>query len=116
MKQVKQNRRGWLNKLVSDKSDTSSARVINILGAVTGTVLMVYHGIWLDTLTYDVFGVYLAYCGGAYVMGKYVGRKYDEGDRYGNTDNDTERYQAYGDTGPGDDSRLPVGGQQDYRG
>ena len=56
-KKQPQKSTGLLKQIVSDGSDTSSARIINLLGAVTGTVLIVYHGIWLDTLTYDVFGI-----------------------------------------------------------
>lgn len=108
------NQNRWLSRLVSDKSDTSSTRVINILGAVTGTILMLYHGIWLDTLTYDVFGVYLAYCGGAYVMGKYVNRKYERSE-YESIDNDVERYKTYDNTESSTNDSVPMGNQHGYR-
>lgn len=79
-----------LREITTDKGETSSARVINIGGFLVGTTLLMYHGIWLDTLSYDVFGVYMAYCAGVYTGGKYLDR------RYGNvadTDRYNERYE-----------------------
>ena len=71
-----------MREMVTDTGETSSARVINIGGFVVGTVLLVYHGIWLDTLNYDVFGVYMAYCAGVYGTSKYLDRKYRREDEY----------------------------------
>ncbi len=70
----------FIQEAVTDKGETSSARAINILGAVTGTILMLYHGIWLNTLSYDVLAVYLGYCSGTYAVGKYIGRRYNDAD------------------------------------
>lgn len=86
---------GLLKQIVSDGSDVSSARIINIMGAVTGTALITYHGIWLDTLTYDVFGVYLAYCGGVYAAGKYVSRRYNDDVDYGEPEEYNNRATKY---------------------
>lgn len=83
-------------EILTDEGQISSARVINVLGAVTGTVLLVYHGMWLGTLDAEVFGIYMGYCAGVYGVGKYMDRRYkeDRDDRY-NTNND-EGYQDYG--------------------
>lgn len=66
----------WVKSLLSTDSNKSSARVINILGAITGTILLAYET-YLHGLHVDVFGVYLAYCGGVYVGGKYLDNKGD---------------------------------------
>ena len=78
-----------LKGIVSDNSSTSSSRVINIGGFITGTILLLYHGLWLDSLNYDVLAVYLTYCSATYVGGKYVGRKYGDSNDGGNNDTDT---------------------------
>lgn len=59
---------------------------------VVGTVVLLYHTIWLGNLSYDVYAVYMGYCAGVYAAGKWQeGRN---NDRY-----TTERYQDYGDSG-----------------
>lgn len=97
-----------LNEIVTDGGGTSSGRVINVLGAVVGTVLVIYHGIWLDTLNYDVFGVYLAYCAGVYGTSKYLDRKYGGRDDR-NTDEGSDRYKA----GYNNDDEYNVTGSRD---
>jgi hypothetical protein len=64
----------YLQDMLSSDSNRSSARVINFIGAVTGTVLISYDT-FLHGLRGDVFSVYLAYCGGVYVGGKYLDKK-----------------------------------------
>ena len=66
----------WLNDILSIDNNKSSARVINFIGAITGTMLLAYQT-YLHGLSVDVFGVYLAYCGGVYVGGKYLDNKVD---------------------------------------
>ena len=86
-----------LKEVVTDNGGTSSGRVINVLGAIVGTILVLYHGLWLDTLNYDVFGVYLAYCAGVYGTSKYLDRKYGgRDDRDYNEDRD--RFETSGDS------------------
>lgn len=61
----------WLKDILSADSNKSSARLINFIGAITGTNLIAYQT-YLHGLQADIFGVYLAYCGGVYVGGKYL--------------------------------------------
>ena len=64
----------WFKDMLSSENNKSSARVINFIGAVTGTLLLTYET-YLHGLHVVVFGVYLAYCGGVYVSGKYLDKK-----------------------------------------
>ncbi len=76
--------------LITSDTTSSSSRAINILGAVTGTAVVVYYGMYLQALTYDMFAVYLGYCGGVYGVGKYLDKKgdaYAENTAYGYKDN-----------------------------
>lgn len=85
-----------LSNIVTDNGSISSARVINIGGFVVGTVLLVYHGLWLDKLDAEVFGLYMLYCGGVYGTGKLIDRKYrSEDDRFSNEN--TRRLETSGD-------------------
>ena len=74
-----------LSEVVTDNGTISSGRVINVGGFIVGSILMIYHGLWLDTLNYDVFGIYMAYAAGVYGTSKYIDRKYG-----GRDDRDTD--------------------------
>ena len=87
-----------LKEIVTDNSNTSSGRVINVGGFIVGTILLSYQT-YQTGLTYDLFGVYMAYCSGTYGVSKYMDRKYGKGNRYGDTDVDNERYQEYSNHG-----------------
>lgn len=89
-----------MREVVTDKGEISSARLINIVGAVTGTMLLLYHGLWLDNLSGEVLGVYLAYCSGTYGIGKYMDR------RYRNVEYD-DGYKASGDSGTSGSMHKP---------
>ena len=82
-----------LSEIVTDNGAISSGRVINIGGFIVGTILLLYHGLWLNTLNYDVFGIYMAYAAGVYGTSKWLDRKYGgKDDRY--TDEGSDRYKA----------------------
>ncbi len=66
------------DNLISTKSSTSSSRAINLLGAVISSFVVVYQCVILHTINYEIFGLYLAYCGGVYGVGKYLERKQDD--------------------------------------
>lgn len=70
----------FLVKMMSNGANVSSARAINIVGAVASTVLVLYHGIVLKQLSAEIFGLYLAYCGGVYGVGKVLDNKQKESD------------------------------------
>lgn len=61
--------------VLSDKGNVSSARLINVVGAITGTAVVIYYGMYLEALTAEIFGIYMAYCGGVYGVGKYIDRR-----------------------------------------
>lgn len=60
---------GFIKDMLSAESATSSARVINFIGAISGTCLLAYDTA-LHGLSIEAFGVYLAYCGGVYGVSK----------------------------------------------
>jgi hypothetical protein len=62
----------FVKDLVADDTDKSSARAINILGAMLGSILLAYDTYTRGSLGFDVFSAYLAYCGGVYGVGKYL--------------------------------------------
>lgn len=66
----------WIKSILSTDTNKSSARVINFIGALSGTILVAYQT-YLHELSADILGVYLAYCGGVYVGGKYLDNKGD---------------------------------------
>ena len=66
----------WLKEMLNSSSNVSSSRVINFFGAIIGAVLLVYET-YFRMLTPELFGIYLAYCGGIYIGGKYLGGKND---------------------------------------
>lgn len=82
-----------LRELVTDSGQISSGRAINIGGFITGTILLLYHGLWLNTLNYDVFGIYMAYAAGVYGTSKWLDRKYGGNDDR-DTDKSSDRYQV----------------------
>ena len=108
----------FIKNILQDKGDVSSSRLINLLGAIVGSVLLLYHGLWLNSLSYDTLGVFLGYCGGVYAAGKYVSRKYSsEGREYDDVGYEgTERYKDGGYSGTGYDNSESSGNAHDYRG
>ena len=65
---------------MSNSGVVSSARVINITGAVVGAGLIIVDVYQRGSLDATNFGIYLAYCGGVYTIGKgisAVGNKVD---------------------------------------
>ena len=80
-----------LSEIVTDNGAISSARVINLGGFIIGSTLLMYHGLWLDKLDAEVYGLYLGYCAGVYGTGKWIERKYKD-DRY--TDESSDRHKA----------------------
>lgn len=62
--------------MLTDKGEISSSRLINLGGFLVGSTLLLYHGLWLNTLDAEVFGFYLGYCAGVYGAGKLISRKY----------------------------------------
>lgn len=65
---------GFLKEMLFSSSSSSSARAINTLGAVTGTLLISYTTFTVALPT-EAFGIYMAYCGGVYGVGKYLDKK-----------------------------------------
>lgn len=73
--------------ILTDEGNISSARSINVLGAITLTIVLVYKYIYIgDVLNENVLGIYAAYCAGVYTAGKYMDRKYKDvrDDKYNN--------------------------------
>ena len=60
----------WFKQIVSSNSAVSSARLINITGAITGFLLIMFDTLKSGTLDNTAFGIYLAYCAGVYATGK----------------------------------------------
>jgi uncharacterized membrane protein len=70
----------FIKDLMSNSGVVSSARVINITGAVVGAGLIIADIAQRGMLDATNFGIYLAYCGGVYTIGKgisAVGHKYE---------------------------------------
>jgi hypothetical protein len=70
----------WLKEMLNSSSNVSSSRVINFIGAISGTLLLAYDT-YLKGLSPEAFGLYLAYCGGVYVLGKHAGIKGEVDDK-----------------------------------
>ena len=60
----------FLKDILSYESNTSSARVINVLGAITASCLLVWDTVVNSSVRNEAFGMYLAYCAGVYGYGK----------------------------------------------
>ena len=65
----------FLKEMLSYESNTSSARVINIIGAVVASVLLIVDTAINSALRTDALYAYLAYCAGVYGTSKYLDRK-----------------------------------------
>lgn len=65
----------FVKDMLQSDSSNSSARAINILGAFTGTILLSYTTVAASSLPVEPFGIYMAYCGGVYGLGKYLDKK-----------------------------------------
>ena len=63
--------------VLSDKGGVSSARLINVVGAITGTAVVLYNALYLNDISSELFGIYMVYCGGVYGVGKYIDRRND---------------------------------------
>lgn len=60
----------YIKDAISASKDVSSARVINLLGAVSATVLLGFDTVYNASIRIEAFGMYLAYCAGVYGYGK----------------------------------------------
>ena len=60
----------FVQEVVTNGSSTSSARVINVLGACTASALLIWDTIVNGAVRNESFGMYLAYCAGVYGYGK----------------------------------------------
>ena len=60
----------FIKDILSHGATASSARTINILGAVTASTLLIWDTIANSVIRSEVFGMYLAYCAGVYGYGK----------------------------------------------
>jgi hypothetical protein len=70
----------FIQDLMSNSGVVSSARVINVTGAVVGAGLIIVDVYQRGSLDATNFGIYLDYCGGVYNIGKgisAVGNKVD---------------------------------------
>jgi hypothetical protein len=60
----------FMQEAVANGSSTSSARVINMLGAITASCLLIWDTVANSSVRGEAFGMYLAYCAGVYSYGK----------------------------------------------
>ena len=60
----------FLKDVFSYGSNASSARVVNMLGAITASCLLVWDTVANSGVRNEAFGMYLAYCAGVYGYGK----------------------------------------------
>jgi len=60
----------FIRDLLNSKGAISSARAINITGAITGFMLLTFDTLKSGNLDSTAFGIYLAYCAGVYATGK----------------------------------------------
>lgn len=60
----------FIKSALTSGAEISSARVINILGAITASALLVWDTVVNSSVRNEVFGMYLAYCAGVYGYGK----------------------------------------------
>ncbi len=60
----------FLKDVLSYGSNASSARVVNMLGAITASCLLVWDTVTNGGVRNEAFGMYLAYCAGVYGYGK----------------------------------------------
>ena len=81
--------------VLSDKGNVSSARLINVVGAITGTAIVLHNAIYLNDISSELFGIYMAYCGGVYGVGKYIDRRHD----VSSNNEYPEGYKATGNNG-----------------
>ncbi len=60
----------FMQEVVANGSSTSSARVINVLGACVASALLIWDTVANSGVRNEAFGMYLAYCAGVYGYGK----------------------------------------------
>lgn len=65
----------FLKETLTSDSNKSSTRVINYLGAVNGTALMVYDTYLRHGLDSTNFAIFMGYCVGGYGVSKYLDYK-----------------------------------------
>ena len=67
----------FMQEAVANGSSTSSARVINVLGACVASALLIWDTVANGAVRNEAFGMFLAYCAGVYGYGKKLdkGRK-----------------------------------------
>ena len=59
-----------IQEMLSTDSNKSSARLINFMGALLGAGLLAYDTAINKHLDETNFGIFMAYCGGVYSIGK----------------------------------------------
>ena len=82
----------FFRELIFSNSRTSSARTINLVGAVVGSGLLIYDTILNQHLSPESFSIYLLYCAGTYTSGKYLD--------YRNSINQTQTFEKEPDVFP----------------
>ena len=95
--------------ILSNSENLSSSRIINFSGMVVGTIIIIYHSIWLENLSYDVYGVYLAYAAGTYGLSKWAEGRNNNGystNRYKDYDYSESKHSVYDNPDLGDDTRF----------
>lgn len=60
----------FMQEAVANGSSTSSARVINVLGACVASALLILDTVANGAVRNEAFGMFLAYCAGVYGYGK----------------------------------------------
>jgi hypothetical protein len=65
----------FLKESLTSDSNKSSTRVINYIGAITGTALMVYDTYLRHGLDNTNFAIFMGYCVGGYGVSKYLDYK-----------------------------------------
>lgn len=65
----------FMQEVVANGSSTSSARVINVLGACTASALLICDTITNGVVRSETFGMYLAYCAGVYGYSKKLSKE-----------------------------------------
>lgn len=64
----------YLKEMLSTNSNKSSSRLINLMGALVGAILLIGDTFYKSGLDNTNFGLFLGYCGGVYTLGKAIGR------------------------------------------
>ena len=62
--------REFVKSALTSGAEISSARAINVFGAIIASALLVWDTLANGTVRSETFGMYLAYCAGVYGYGK----------------------------------------------